>query len=122
MKRKEGAFLFGQALVVAGVLALLILPLNSANVSQTTSSSTASSSAALSMSQSSSSTATAEPIRDLGGGGEVVGTNSDLNLGLFLNSLVDRRREQRVRPDRREEPDRPRDSCIRGQRRGRAGP
>lgn len=84
MRRKEEAFLVAQALVVAGVLALLILPLNSPNLSQTTSSS----SAALSTSQSSSLTATAEPIRDLGGSGEVVLTNSDLNLGLFLNSLV----------------------------------
>jgi len=61
MKRKEEAFLVAQALVVAGVLALLILPLNSANVGQTTSSSTASSSAALSTSESSSSTL--RPIR-----------------------------------------------------------
>jgi hypothetical protein len=88
MKRKEEAFLVAQALVVAGVLALLILPLNSTTLSQKASSSSASSSVVLSTSQSSSSTATAEPIRDLGGSGEVVGTNSDLNLGLFLNSLV----------------------------------
>ena len=84
MRRKEEAFLVAGALAVAGVLALLILPLNSPNLSQTISSS----SAALSTSQSSSSTATAEPIRDLGGSGEVVLTNSDLNLGLSLNSIV----------------------------------
>jgi hypothetical protein len=84
MRRKEKAFLVAQALVVAGVLALLILPLNSPSLSQTTSSS----SSAHSTSESSSSTATPEPIRDLGGNGEVVGTNSDLNLGLFLNSIV----------------------------------
>jgi hypothetical protein len=90
MRRKEGAFLVAQALVVAGVLALLILPLNSPSLSQTTSSTSSalSTSQSSSTSQPSSSTAADETIRDLGGSGEVVLTNSDLNLGLFLNSNV----------------------------------
>jgi hypothetical protein len=73
-----------------GVLALTTAPTNVATQSsQSSSTSSAVAVPSSSTGLSSIETATGEEIRSLGGSGEVVGvTNSDLNLGFYLNSLV----------------------------------